>query len=212
MKIHKTARIKEEDIPDIDTIVAYIQALKLFDSENNLEPEFSKHIANLPNERSLKRDHSIEEVKVIFETVNFLWEKMTGKDIVSQSEYQAAEEKLLGNYWLLKNGILLSGVNHFTIVKDNVALIETMLNINGFTLQHYLASNPDPLIGYMIRNNAVRMFVDKDNNGFFQMTGDTYAKWGKKKVKSLDLKTKVVKISDTKVPFKGWESGIPIKL
>jgi hypothetical protein len=212
MNIHKTARVKEEDIPDIETIIAYIQALKLFDSENKIEPEFSRHIANLPSERSLRRDHSIEEVKFIFETVNFLWEKVTGKDIVSQQDYHSAPERLLGNYWLLKNGILLSGVNHFTIVKENTALIETMLNLNGFTLQHYLASKPDPLIGYMLRNGAIRVFIDKDNNGFFQMTDDTYGRWGKKKIKGFDLKSKVVKLIDTKVEFKGWCCGIPIKL
>jgi hypothetical protein len=212
MKIIKKSSIKEEDIPDVDTIAAYIDALRVYNSENDIKKDFEDMIANLPSERSLKRDYSIEESKIIFETVNFLWEKITGQDIISGQSFEESKHDFLGNYWILKGGVILSGVNHFTIVKDNTALIETMLNVNGFTLQHYLASKPDPLIAYMMRNDAIRMFIDKDNNGFFQMTDSTYGKWGKKKVKKLDLKTKVVKIIDTKAEFKGWASGIPIKL
>ena len=42
------------------------------------------------------------------------------------------------------------------------------------------------------------------------MSENTYAKWGRKKVKGLDFDKKIVKILDFNQHYTGWDSGIAI--
>jgi len=212
MKITKKAHIDEKDIPDPDALAAYVKILKLYLEENDLEPDIIRLIKGLPSPRVVKTSLSWEECKILFETINYLWKKILGKDILEQQYVEDAKQDFLGNYWIFKNGVMLSGENHLTAIKRDSSLIITVLGLNGFSLQYYLSTDPDKLIRYILKNGGVRMFVNKDNNGYFQMSEDTYAKWGREKVRKYDLKTKIVKIIDFRVPYKGWKSGISIKL
>ena len=87
-----------------------------------------------------------------------------------------------------------------------------MLKINGFALQEYLGSRPNDLIKFIIDNGGVRMFVNKNKKLYAQMSPETYGKWGRAKVKKYDFKLKAVKVIDLRAPYKGWKSGITIKL
>ncbi|MFA5314217.1 MAG: hypothetical protein WC375_13025, partial [Methanomassiliicoccales archaeon] len=111
-----------------------------------------------------------------------------------------------------KNGIILHGGNHYTIAKNNMALICTLLHIHAFAMHQYLASNPDNIIHLLIKNGAVRIFINKSRKAYFQMTDKTYGEWGKKRVKGLDFQEKTVKVIDPSQPFNGWKSGINILL
>ena len=58
----------------------------------------------------------------------------------------------------------------------------------------------------------MRIFITPDNRGFFQLNEETYAKWGRAKIKKLDLKSKIARIIDPNTSFNGWKTGISIKL
>jgi hypothetical protein len=210
--IIRTAQ-SEEEIPTADQIAVYVESLKLYRQQNpNLDGEFVHLIDNLPTPRKIRQDFSFEEVKILFETVGYLWRKITGNDLGGEVKTKWGELPFLGNYWIIKDGIVLPGLNHYSIVKQNANMFSNLLNINGFALQHYLVGQPNRLIQFIIKNGGVRMLARKDQKAFFQMSECTYAEWGKLKVKKLDFREKVVKIIDFKVPYKGWNSGIPIKL
>ena len=211
-KITKIA-VNENDIPNPDILATYIESLKLFLKDNpSLDKKIAGAIKSLPSPRIVKRDYSEAENKILFETVDWAWRKITGKDIIKEQNVREAPESLRGNYWLLKNGILLHGTNHFSIVKQNTSLISTLLNLNGFALQENLCSRPNNLIKYIIKNGGVRLFVNKNKVLYTQMSSETYGKWGKQKIKKLDFQKRIVKIIDFTAPFEGWKSGIKIKL
>jgi len=212
MKIKKISSINESDIPEPSALAAYVKTLKLYMEDNNVKPELKRLIAGLPSPRTIKSRLSWEECKILFVTINHLWKNVVGKDITEENYIDEAQQKFLGNYWIFKNGIMVNGENHFTAIKRDSGLVITILELNGFSLQYYLSTSPNKLIKYILKNGGVRMFVNKDNKGFFQMTEDTYAKWGRDKVRKYDLKSKTVKIIDLKVPYNDWKSGIVIKL
>ena len=212
MKIQKISHIDEKLIPDPHSLAAYVKILKLYLKDNTVSPQMEKLIKNLPAPRVVKSVLSWEECKILFETINYLWKDVVGKDITEQNYIDTAEQKYLGSYWIFKNGVIINGENHFTAIQRDSSLVTTLLGLNGFTLQYYMSTNPDKLIRYILKSGGVRMFVNKDNKGYFQMTEDTYAKWGRNKVRKYDLKLKLVKIIDLRVPYNGWKSGIPIKL
>lgn len=113
---------------------------------------------------------------------------------------------------MLMNGILLNGPNHFTIVKKNMELFRALLDINAFVMHEKMASPPDELIKTVLDHGGMRIFINRDKSGYFQMTDETYSKWGRGKVKKMDLKNKVVKVIDKSNPYRGWDSGIVVKL
>ena len=87
-----------------------------------------------------------------------------------------------------------------------------MLGLNMFTLQEYLSSDPDKLLFYIIKNGGVRMFIDKDKKAFFQMTPQTYAEWGKERVRRYKFDHKIVRVIDVRADYKGWKSGVAVRL
>jgi len=212
MKINKIATIAEKDIPEPSALAAYVKILKVYLSDNDVSPNVKKLITNLPSPRTIKSRLSWEECKILFVTINYLWKKIIGKDLLEQGYVEESKQELLGNYWLFKNGVMITGENHYTAIERDSSLVITVLGLNGITLQYYLSTNPNKLINYILKNGGVRVFINKDNKGFFQMTEATYAQWGRNKVRKYDLKTKIVKIIDLKMPYNGWKSGIPIKL
>lgn len=197
-----------------DLVATYIESLKMFQKENmKLKDKFSDLIEKLPDPKHLAKNMSNEEIKIVFETVSFLWNKITGKDIIEETHVEAAPESLSGNYWMVRNGIILHGLNHYSIIKTNAALLQTILDLNGFALQQYLSSPPDKLFFYIIKNGGIRMFADKANSKlYFQLSEDTYAKWGRHKIKKYDFREKIVKIINDKNEYKGWKSGVEIRL
>jgi len=212
MKLNRIAHIDEKDIPDPKTLALYVKVLKMHLKDNKLDANKTKLINNLPNPKEITESLSWEECKILFETINYLWKRIIHKDILEENSIEKSEQKLLGNYWLLENGILLSGINHTSIILQNTALISTLLNINGFTLQYYLSVQPNKLLKFIIASGGVRMFINKNNKGWFQMTGTTYGSWARNKVKKYDLKKKTVKVIDLKANYDDWKSGISIIL
>ena len=75
-----------------------------------------------------------------------------------------------------------------------------------------MASPPEELIETVIKHGGMRVFINKDKKGYFQMNDETYSRWGRKKIKHLDLKAKTIKVIDKERPYKGWKSGILIRL
>jgi hypothetical protein len=205
---------KQEDsnTPDPETLSLYVESLKIHLKDNkNLSQQFKEIIQNLPTPRTIRKDMSYEECKVLYETVEFLWKNITGNKIVSEKEIVKAPEKLSGNYWLLGKGILLSGLNHHGIIRQNCPLISSILNIGGITLQEHLAGEPNKLMKLIIKNDGIRMFVDK-NKLWIQCNSKVYGDWVRKKIKDMDFKEKIVKIIDLKADYKGWISGISVRL
>ena len=212
MNITKYA-IKEEDLPSANVLATYVESLNLYALDNTgADQTIIKAIKSLPPPHIIKNDFSKSECRVIFETIGWLWKEITGKKLINEEKIQKAPETLKGNYWMLSNGLLLPGVNHYSIIKKNANLISSLLKINGMVLQQYLGKNPKDLIGLVIRHGGVRIFVNTDRNAYFQMNQDIYAEWGRKKVKGYDFKKKIVKVIDLTAPYKGWDSGISVKL
>jgi len=210
---NSTDTIKDEDIPKADALATYVESLQIYLKENpSLKKKYIQLIENLPSPRKIELDFSFEECKILFDTVSYLWRKITKQDLITETKIKHAPESFLGNYWLVKNGILLQGLNHYGIIKQNANLICSLLNINGLALQHYLCGQPSELIDFIIRNGGVRMFVRKDKKAFFQMSEETYAKWGKHKIKKFDFTAKIVKVIDSKLKYTGWQNGISILL
>jgi len=209
----KRIAFKDTEIPNADTLATLVESIQLVKKRSpNLDPQLSGLIDNLPSPRQIKREFSVEECNVLYETVGYLWKELTGQDYISQQSKRPAPETLQGNYWMMNDGLLLHGVNHFSIIKQNSSLFATLLNINPMVMQEYLSAPPNKLIGLVIRAGGIRIFISKEKKFFAQMTSETYGKWGRDKVRKYDFENKIVRIIDTKVPFKSWKSGIPIKL
>jgi len=213
-RIHKVAaEVPDAKLPTPETMAAFVESLKVYLKDNpKLKEELKYAIENLPSPTQIIKDYSMEECKLLYETIGHLWKKITGKTPIEINEIEESPVTLLGNYWMIRNGILLSGTNHTTIIKKNINLICSLLNVNGFALQQHLASPPDNLIRFILKNGGVRVFINKDREAYFQMSEETYSKWGRKKVKGLDFNPKVVKVIDFNAKYDGWHSGITVKL
>jgi len=211
IKFTKTAEEEEETLsPSI--LATYIEALKVHLNDPKINQMYKEMIKKLPPSYVVRKTLSNEECSILFETVDYLWKKISGSSITKEEEMIKAPESLKGCYWLLKHGILMHGQNHFTIAKRNKTMLVPLLNLNTFTFEEYLSSDPQKLIYYLIDNGAVRVFVNKDKNAFFQMMPEVYADWGKKKVQRYDMKKKVVRVIDRTVDYNGWKSGVAVKL
>jgi len=201
------------DNVNVDDVAAYVESLKMYLKEDGIKNSTVKQIViDMPSERYVKKNMSEEEANVLYESVRWAWKEITGEDIKETMKTDDAPETLLGNYWMLKNGLILHGVNHYVIIKRNISLFSALLNINAFLIHEKLASQPNDLIKLVIDNGGARAFITKDRRAYFQMNETTYAEWGRQKVKGLDFKSKIVKLIDSRSQFNGWSSGISIKL
>jgi len=211
--MQKIAQIKDKDIPSAEDIAAYVESLNLYLQRNAIKSKSIKeHIESLPSPKQIRKDFSTEEVRVLTETVGYLWKEITGKNLIEESKMTYAPETLMGNYWMVAKGVLLEGVNHYTIIKQNMNLIQSLLNINAFAMHDRLASNPNDIIKLVLDHGGIRIFVNKDKEAYFQLADDTYNEWGKEKIKKYDFHEKVTKVIDKRQPYKGWSSGIVIKI
>ena len=200
-------------IPDADALSLYTQTLKTYLHDNpDINEEWRDLINKLPAPRKIKQDLSHEECKILYETLEYLWEKITKNRIIPEQEVISAPESLSGNYLMLKNGILLKGINSYDIVKRNGSLICSLLDISGMVLQEYLSGDPNQLIRLILKHGALRLFITSDKRFFSQCSPETYGKWAKKKIQKLDFKKRVVKLVDFKREYNGWKSGLTIIL
>lgn len=212
-KITKMADKIDEKLPSGEQMSLYVLTLKQYLKDNpNISEEWKDLIRQLPSPRQVRQDFSMQEIKLLYETVEYLWKKITGTKIIEDKEIIRAPESLSGNYWLLNKGILLKGINHYSIAKQNSQLICSLLDVSGMTFQEYLGSQPNKLIYFIIKNGGIRLFVTKDKRLYAQMSANTYGKWGRDKIKKLDFKLKAIKLIDLKAPFSGWSTGITVKL
>jgi len=215
-KLTKTAHDNKSDpelIPKGVDLAVYVESLKLhLINSKHLDGNIRRLIQKLPAPEKVSADFSDNESIVLFETINYLWKKITGQDILDNVRTTNSFKGLHGCYIMLTNGLLLHGINHYSIIKNNSALITSLLDLNGLTFQEYLSSDPERIIAYVIRNGGVRMFINSKQEGFFQATEEAYSKWARAKIRKFQLKRKIVKIMDLRVRYKGWKSGVTINL
>lgn len=217
MNIYSLRTIKasneEDDKPNADILAAYVESLKLYARSNpTIDGKIKSAIDALPSPTQIKSNMSDEEGKLLYETVDWAWKKITGHDIVQELKVTKAPEHLMGNYWILRNGVILSGENHFTIIKNNLNMFSSLLNVGANTLLGHMGSEPNKVIECAIANGAMRVYVNNNKEFFSQMSSDTYGEWGRTKVRRLDFKDKVVKVIDLSQPYKGWSSGVAVRL
>lgn len=199
--------------PSTLDIAAYVESLKISLKDGEIkDTNIAQTIENMPSPSRIKNDLSNEECFMIFETVRWAWKEITGEDLTQLAKVTSAPETLVGNYWMLKNGLMFHGVNHFTIIKQNIAVFSKLLNINAFVIHEKLSAPPEQIIKTIIDNGGVRAFITNDKRAFFQMNDKIYAEWGRNKIKKLDFNDKTVKLIDKKIDYKGWKSGITILL
>lgn len=205
--------IKKEYLPSIDDLTVYVSSLTMLLKDGEVKNEDVKDvIKNFPSPIKIKNSMSYEECRLLFENVRWAWKEITGKDLLDLAVVKPAPETLMGNYWMLSGGMLLHGVNHYTIVKQNLNLFASLLDIDPFVLHEKLSGPPKEIIKLVIDHGGVRVFINQDKKAFFQMNDEEYGKWGKRKVKHLDFKEKVVKLIALNTNYDGWKSGFVIVL
>lgn len=198
---------------DVVDVATYVESLKMILKEDGIkDPKVKRIVADLPSPNHVKRHMSHHEATVLFQSVRWAWKEITGTDLEEEAGFEAAPETLLGNYWMMKNGMLLHGVNHYVIIKRNISLFASLLDIDPFVIHQKLAAPPQELIKLIIDNGGLRIFVTTDKRSYFQMNDQVYKNWGRAKVKGLDFGYKLVKLIDASTDYTGWKSGISIKL
>jgi hypothetical protein len=209
----KIVKTSEKKYPTAEEIAAYIDALKIYLKKDKIKDQsIQKLVQKLPYSDSVRMNFSEEECKLVFETIAYVWNKITGKDLFEDIKITNDKKGLEGNYWMMINGIMLEGPNHFTIVKRNINLFSTLLNISPFVIHEKLSSPPDELIKTIISNGGMRIFGTSNNKLYIQVSDKTYSEWAREKIKKLDAKQKVVKVIDISKPYRGWDSGITVIL
>ena len=213
MRIYKQADKKSQRIPDGETLALYVGSLKLYLSDNpDIDSGTADLIEKLPAPREIRQNFSKQECKIIYETVEYLWTKITKNPIVSEKEIIKAPESLQGSYWMMSGGILLKNVNHYTCIKQNGLMICSLLGISGMAFQEYLSRKPNDIIALVLKYGGIRLFISKDKKLYAQMSQETYRDWGLTKLRKLDFPTKIVRIIDFKVPYEGWKNGVLVRI
>jgi len=209
----ESQNVKEKDYPSVNDIASYVESINLYLAEGQIQDEeIKKLISNLPSPQNIRKRLSEEEVRILFQTVGYIWKKITGHDIIEDSKIEAKPDILCGNYWMIQKGILLNGTNHFSIIKQNIDLFRSLLGINAFVIHEKIGSEPNALIKLILDHGGMRLFISKDKRFYAQMTDETYGKWGRDKIKKYDFPKRIVKILDKTSPYKGWKSGITVIL
>ena len=212
IKIAKDKNIADR-LPNGEALALQVKVLQMHLKDNpKLNETFAELIKELPSPRQIRQDFSQKECEILYETVEYLWKNIAGEKLVPEKELYKAPESLQGNYWLLPRGLLLHGLNHYSIAKQNSNLVCSLLGIGPWAFQEHLCSKPNNLVWLIMNHGGVRLFITKDKRLYAQMSSEGYAKIGRSKIRKLDFKLKVVKLIDLKAPYNGWKSGITIKL
>lgn len=209
----KSQKTKEKDIPTGDIVASYVESLKTLVSDEKVNNMSVKKVINsLPPPTKIRSELSKQEIAIVFESVRYAWKEVSGQDIIEENKIRRSPETLNGNYWMIKNGIILEGPNHFTIIRKHMDLLASLLNIDPFVIHEKMSGTPNGLIKTIIDNGGMRIFVNKARKAFFQLSDKTYSEWGRDKIKKYDFKDKIVKVIDSRQPYCGWESGVLILL
>ncbi len=204
-------KISQNNVDSSENVSNYVEALKLHLFNNKIKnKEICEIVKNLPPAAKIKSELSEKEAEIIFESVRYVWKEITGQDIIEESKIKKAPETLHGNYWMIKNGVLMEGLNHFTIIKKNLELFSSLLGIDAFVLHEKLSGNANGLIKTAIDHGGIRIYIDFNKKLYCQMNDKTYSKWGRNKIKNLDFRKKIIKVIDITSAYNGWESGITI--
>ncbi len=206
---------KEKEYPTPIILATYVEALRIYLEETpNLDPKMTNVIKQLPPPAKIRSEFGNDEANALFETVAWAWEKISGNKILDELKVTEAPEHMMGNYWMLENGVILGGENHFTIIKNNINLFSILLEINSMALSFIkdMSTEPNKAIHKAICNGAIRIFINVKKEAYFQISAKAYRKWGRAKIKKLDYKKKSIKVIDCSKPYLGWDSGITVKL
>ena len=199
--------------PTVEDLSAYVNSLKMYLDDGYIKDEnVLNTVKNFPHPLKVKNGLSNEECKLLFESVRWAWKEITKKDLLELSTFKSAPETLMGNYWMVSGGMLFHGVNHYTMIKQNLSLFSSILNIDPFVMHEKLSGPPTEVIKLIIDNGGARAYISPDKKAYFQMNDKEYGLWGKKKVKHLDFKEKIVKLIDPNIKYDGWKSGFIIVL
>jgi hypothetical protein len=209
MKIVKLSR--STDVPPPEEIAAMIGSIRLFAKDGKVDGDIRKRIDTLPSDKQLA-DMDAVQVGLLYETVGYLWRKLTGKRISEDrgKEQSTDMDKLDGNYWLLPGEVILHGFNHFSIAKSHRDMICRLLDINPFIFEHAIQKGTDSLINLVLSKGGVRMMVDRANNTVYMQTSEESWPWARNKLKKMYHRHRVAKVLDPSKPYAGWESGITI--
>lgn len=209
MKIIKAD--KEIDV-DKEDLVHLINSILLYynDHKDEINKELKKSIESLPSEYIVQNKMSDVEIHMLYKIIRDIWKKITGQELdnVTLPENNDDKRLLSGNYWMLPGYILLAGFNHFSIAKKHKGMFCSVLGLNPWIFERFIASDPNKLILYIISNGGVRMNVDKDNSIVICQTNEESFPWVRNKLMKMWHQTKVAKIVDLKANYNGWESGI----
>lgn len=198
---------------DIYEVISYVEALKSQLRDNKIsDSNVANIVKSLPNSSVIRKTMSDEEVQLVFESARWAWKEISGNDINDMIDILESPESLSGNYWMVSNGVILHGVNHYVIIKRNITLFANLLSINAFLIHQKLSGPPEGLIKLIIDHGGMRIFVDKEKKSYFQINETSYKNWGREKIKKFDFKEKIVKLIDPSCQFTGWKSGITIHL
>lgn len=205
-------RTDDKDFVDNAVLATYVESLKMFAKDSpNIDKKLLGVIQSLPAPDTVRSSMGYEESAVLQESVNWAWKQITGNKMVDELKITKAPEHMMGNYWMLKNGVILEGINHLTIIRNNLSLMAILLNLDQMAILGNML-DPNKCIHMVIANGAIRAFVNHNKECFFQMTSQTYGDWGRNKIKKLDFPHKTVKVIDLKQPYAGWDTGISVKI
>lgn len=205
---YKKDRIDKKIVPEV--LGNYIDTLKMYEKNNELSLELRECIRDLPTSMYLLKNMSDVDIGLTQETVEWAWMKLTGNNIIDELSISNESKELRGYYWWLSNGVVFGGSNHTTIIKQNLGLFSSLLDVNSMVLLRGLGGNSNELIGIVIKNGGVRVYIDSNKTGYFAMTGKTYGEWAKNKVSKIDLPNKIIKLIDINREYDGWDSGIKV--
>ena len=202
---------KELDV-DKEDLVHLINSILLYYNDHlaEIDKKLRKAIESLPSEYVVQNKMSDVEIHMLYKIVRNIWKEITGQDLDNvQLEHDDGEKKTLaGNYWMLPGSILLGGYNHFSIAKRHKGMFCSVLGLNPWVFEKFVASQPDKLIFYILSNGGVRMNVDKDNSVVMCQTSESSFPWVRNKLMKMYHQTKVAKIVDLRATYEGWKSGI----
>lgn len=203
---------KNKDKINNSVLANYVESLKIYlKDSSSMSARLMKVIDKMPSPSFIKNEMSQAEGDILKESVDWAWKEITGHKMIDELKINNDHEPFLGNYWILKNGIILEGINHSTIISKNIALFSSLLKINPMEIVGHM-SNPNRLIKIAINEGAIRVYVNSNKTAYFQMSPETYKLWGRDKVKKFDVKEKIIRLVDLSKDYKGWSTGIGIRI
>jgi len=211
----RIVKADKKEAPDAEQIAACADALALYRSDHHqaMDKDLAKMIGNLPSRYRILREQDPVSLGILFDTIAYIWRKVTGKDVRDLVEAPASKSSELdGCYWLLPGGLMIGGLNHFAAAKRHRGVICALLGIDRFDFERCMARKPDEVIGLIVSKGGVRVLVKRSDSSVFMQATESSWPVAKRKISKLPHKVRTVKIVDLSVPYAGWSSGIPVSV